>query len=80
MMGIVSSTSVPNDLLDQRDSLLRKLSELVDITVAYKTGGLVEVNAGTSGPRSVSSFWHKRFFTFSSKSRWSFKSFPKKFA
>ena len=27
MMGIVSSTSVPNDLLDQRDSLLRKLSE-----------------------------------------------------
>ena len=49
MMGIVSSTSVPNDLLDQRDSLLRKLSELVDITVAYKTGGLVEVNAGTSG-------------------------------
>ena len=49
MMGKVTTKGIPNDLLDQRDSLLRSLSELVDISVDYKSGGLVQVNVGTSG-------------------------------
>ena len=49
MLGISSSNRGPNELLDKRDALLNDLSELIDITVDYKSNGLLEVNAGTFG-------------------------------
>ena len=49
LLGISSSNRGPNELLDKRDALLNDLSELIDITVDYKSNGLLEVNAGTFG-------------------------------
>ena len=49
VMGSVSTKGVSNDLLDQRDALLEKLSQLIDVSVDYKNGGEVEINAGTLG-------------------------------
>ncbi|MCH1412916.1 MAG: flagellar hook-associated protein FlgK, partial [Rhodobacteraceae bacterium] len=49
LLGISSSNRGPNELLDKRDALLNDLSELMDITVDYKSNGLLEVNAGTFG-------------------------------
>lgn len=49
LLGISSSNRGPNELLDKRDALLTDLSELMDITVDYKSNGLLEVNAGTFG-------------------------------
>ena len=41
--------NAPNDLLDQRDSLLKDLSELVEVSVDYKSGGMIDVSVGTTG-------------------------------
>ena len=49
LLGISSSNRGPNELLDKRDALLNDLSELMDISVAYESNGLLEVNAGTFG-------------------------------
>ena len=49
LLGISSSNRGPNELLDKRDALLNDLSELIDITVDYKSNGILEVNAGTFG-------------------------------
>ena len=49
LLGISSNNRGPNELLDKRDALLNDLSELMDISVDYKSNGLLEVNAGTFG-------------------------------
>ena len=49
LLGISSNNRGPNELLDKRDALLNDLSELIDLTVDYKSNGLLEVNAGTFG-------------------------------
>ena len=49
LLGTSSSNRGPNDVLDKRDALLKDLSELIDISVDYKAGGVLEVTAGTSG-------------------------------
>ena len=49
LLGISSNNRGPNELLDKRDALLNDLSELMDISVAYESNGLLEVNAGTFG-------------------------------
>lgn len=43
---IVSSPGSPNDLLDQRDLLLNKLSEIVGITTVSQSDGAINVFAG----------------------------------
>lgn len=43
---IVSSTGSPNDLLDQRDLLLNKMSELVGISTVEQADGAINVFAG----------------------------------
>ncbi len=52
----VSTTSQPNDLLDQRDELLRQLSELVDVDVVEQADRTVNVSIGTGQPIVVDSF------------------------
>ena len=49
LLGNEAIRNAPNDLLDQRDSLLRDLSELVEISVDYKSGGMIDVSVGTAG-------------------------------
>ena len=44
-----SSNNVRNDLLDQRDSVLSKLSEIIEIKTQYKSHGEIEVLAGAEG-------------------------------
>lgn len=48
-MGNESIRNSPNDLLDQRDALLKQLSELVEISVDYKSGGMIDISVGTAG-------------------------------
>jgi flagellar hook-associated protein 1 len=43
---IITATGTPNDLLDQRDLLLNKLSELVGITTVDQADGAINVFAG----------------------------------
>jgi flagellar hook-associated protein 1 len=43
---IISSTGSPNDLLDQRDLLLNKMSELVGISTVEQADGAINVFAG----------------------------------
>ncbi len=43
---IITATGTPNDLLDQRDLLLNKLSELVGITTVNQADGAINVFAG----------------------------------
>lgn len=45
-IGRSSGTQEPNDLLDQRDMLLNKLAELVDISVLPQQNGMVSVFIG----------------------------------
>ena len=49
LLGNELITNAPNDLLDQRDGLIKKLSELVEIGVDYKSGGMIDVSVGTAG-------------------------------
>ena len=49
VLGNSSPNSARNDLLDQRDALVSKLSEFVDIKVQYKAGGEIEILSGTFG-------------------------------
>ena len=49
LLGISSNNRGPNELLDKRDALLNDLSKLIDLTVDYKSNGLLEVSAGTFG-------------------------------
>ena len=50
-----STTSQPNDLFDQRDELLRRLSSLVDVT-AVEQDNVVNVTVGTGQPLVVGTF------------------------
>ena len=49
LLGNESIKNAPNDLLDQRDGLIKKLSELVEVSVDYKSGGMIDVSVGTAG-------------------------------
>ena len=49
LFGNKSVQGAPNDLLDRRDLLLKQLSDLVDISVDYQSGGMIDVSVGTSG-------------------------------
>ena len=49
IIGDNSSKSAPNDLLDQRDALLKELSNIAAINVDYNSNGSVKVTMGTSG-------------------------------
>ena len=49
LLGTSSSNRGPNDVLDKRDALLKDLSDLIDISVDYKAGGVLEISTGTSG-------------------------------
>lgn len=42
-LGKVNGQQEPNDLMDKRDTLLKKLSELVDVTVIPQKSGMVSV-------------------------------------
>ncbi len=42
-LGRVNGQKEPNDLMDKRDTLLKKLSELVDVTVIPQDSGMVTV-------------------------------------
>ena len=49
ILGNATKSGSPNLLLDKRDNLLSKLSELADISVEYKNNGSVEVSLGRFG-------------------------------
>ena len=49
ILGNANKSGAPNTLLDQRDSLLSKLSELADIEVDYNKNGSVTVSLGKFG-------------------------------
>ena len=49
LLGTSSSNRGPNDVFDKRDELLKDLSDLIDISVDYKAGGVLEISTGTSG-------------------------------
>ena len=49
ILGNTSAKSTPNDLFDQRDALLKDLSEIAAISVDYQKNGSVKVTMGTSG-------------------------------
>src|SRR6056300_688730 len=63
LLGNSSPNAAINDLLDQRDNLLQKLSEIVEIKVRYKPRGELDVLAGTDGQGQVliSGFEKKEF-------------------
>ena len=50
IVTVTASGAQPNDLLDQRDELLNKLSQLVDINVNRNANGTVDVTVGTNTP------------------------------
>ena len=49
ILGNTSPKTTPNNLLDQRDTHLKSLSEIADISVDYLNNGAVKVTLGTSG-------------------------------
>ena len=49
ILGNTSPKSTPNNLLDQRDTYLKNLSESADISVDYLKNGAVKVSLGTTG-------------------------------
>ncbi len=49
-LGRTGGLQQPNDLLDERDLLLKKLSELVDISVIPQTNGMVSVVMSNGQP------------------------------
>ena len=49
ILGNANKRGAPNILLDQRDKLLSKLSELADISVEYQNNGGVSVSLGQLG-------------------------------
>ena len=48
LSGLSSEKTASKGLLDQRDSLVKNLSELIDVDVQYKSGGKIEIRSGTS--------------------------------
>lgn len=63
LSGLSSEKAASKGLLDQRDSLVKKLSELIDVDVQYKSGGKIEIRSGTSRQEMVmlSNTSHKYF-------------------
>lgn len=53
ILGKTSIKATPNDILDQRDTLLKDLSELAAITVDYNKDGSVKLSIGTTGQGQV---------------------------
>ena len=53
LLGNESIKNAPNDLLDQRDGLIKKLSELVEVSVDYKSGGMIDVSVGTAARKTL---------------------------
>lgn len=49
-LGRSSGIQEPNDLLDQRDEAIRKLSELVDVTAIAQPNGMINVIIGKGQP------------------------------
>ena len=49
MLGNEPTRKAPNDLLDQRDALIKELSNLVEVNVDYKSGGMIDISIGTAG-------------------------------
>ena len=49
LLGTEPARKAPNDLLDQRDALIKELSNLVEVNVDYKSGGMIDISIGTAG-------------------------------
>ena len=49
LLGNEPARKAPNDLLDQRDALIKELSNLVEVNVDYKSGGMIDISIGTAG-------------------------------
>ena len=49
LLGNEPARKAPNDLLDQRDLLIKELSNLVEVNVDYKSGGMIDISIGTAG-------------------------------
>jgi len=49
LLGNEPARKAPNDLLDQRDVLIKELSNLVEVNVDYKSGGMIDISIGTAG-------------------------------
>ena len=49
LLGNEPTRKAPNDLLDQRDALIKELSNLVEVNVDYKSGGMIDISIGTAG-------------------------------
>ena len=49
LLGNEPARKAPNDLLDQRDALIKELSNLVEVNVDYKSGGMINISIGTAG-------------------------------
>ena len=49
LLGNEPTRKAPNDLLDQRDALIKELSNLVEVNVDYKSGGMINISIGTAG-------------------------------
>ena len=49
LLGTEPARKAPNDLLDQRDLLIKELSNLVEVNVDYKSGGMINISIGTVG-------------------------------
>jgi flagellar hook-associated protein 1 FlgK len=63
LSGLSSEKTASKGLLDQRDSLVKKLSELIDVDVQYRSGGKIEIRSGISHQEIVilSDTSHKYF-------------------
>lgn len=55
-IGRSGGAHMPNELIDQRDELLRKVAEKIDITVVNQTDGSVNVFMGQGQPLVMMSF------------------------
>ena len=49
ILGNTNSKSTRNELFDQRDALISKLSELINVEVQYKSSGEIQILSGTVG-------------------------------
>ena len=49
LLGNEPTRKAPNDLFDQRDALIKELSNLVEVNVDYKSGGMIDISIGTAG-------------------------------
>lgn len=55
-IGRSGGTHMPNDLMDQRDELLRKVAEKIDVTVVNQADGSVNVFIGQGQPLVMMTF------------------------